>query len=705
MTFLAPLFLLGLGALAVPVIIHLIQRERKQVVVFPSLMFLRRIPYQSVRRRRIRHWFLLALRLAALLLIVLAFARPFIYRADSSSVASGGARDVVILLDQSYSMGYGDRWARATKAARDAVTALGPDDRATLILFATGAHADLRASSDRGALSAAIDAARVSSGATRYGPALKLAQSLLAESARPRREAILVSDFQKNGWRREDGVRLPPGAVLTPIAISDARTANVGVTAVNFQRATFSGQERVTVTAALANHADAAAKDVDVTLEIDGHAVQTQRITLEPETSGAVTFAPFSLIAAYTRGTIRAPKDALPIDDAFHFVLSPGRPVPVLLVQRATAAGDASLYLTRALGIGTAPAFQVDVKSADAVSIADLPNYALVILNDVAVPSSLASRLKAYVDGGGGLFVVLGERSAWPTDVTDVLPGTIGDPIDRGGGRGAVLGAIDYSHPAFELFKSPRSGDFSAARFYRYRALTPAPARNEKDDEAEGGESTKSAPSITIAARFDDGAVALAERKIGAGHVLVWTSTLDTFWNDLALKPVFLPFVQRIARHLVGYTEPPPWQTVGQLLDAAQSSSARGMNHVAVAPSGQRQLLAAGGDRAGLLELGDQGFYEIRLQNAEDPRPRTVAVNLDPAEADLASFDPKEMVAAVAPQGPGRSGPGAAEEEVSLDIQERRQGIWWYLLVTGLVLLALETVLSNIYSRAGRVGA
>ena len=105
MTFLTPLFLIALAGLAVPVLLHLIQRERKQVVQFPSLMFLRRIPYQSVRRRRIRHWLLLMMRLAALALIVLAFGRPFFRGADPSVNAQGGAREVVILVDRSYSMG------------------------------------------------------------------------------------------------------------------------------------------------------------------------------------------------------------------------------------------------------------------------------------------------------------------------------------------------------------------------------------------------------------------------------------------------------------------------------------------------------------------------------------------------------------------------------------------------------------------------
>src|SRR2546430_970570 len=92
MSFLAPLFLVGLAAIAIPVLVHLIQRERKRVVEFPSLMFLRRIPYQSVRRRRIRNWLLLAMRAAAIALIVAAFARPFVRQGPLAATAVTGAR-------------------------------------------------------------------------------------------------------------------------------------------------------------------------------------------------------------------------------------------------------------------------------------------------------------------------------------------------------------------------------------------------------------------------------------------------------------------------------------------------------------------------------------------------------------------------------------------------------------------------------------
>jgi len=120
MSFLSPLFFLGLAAIAVPILVHLIQRERKRVIEFPSLMFVRRIPYQSVRRRRIRHWFLLLMRAAAIALIVAAFTRPFLPQSAAAAAAASGDREVVLLIDQSASMGYGNHWQQARDRAVEA---------------------------------------------------------------------------------------------------------------------------------------------------------------------------------------------------------------------------------------------------------------------------------------------------------------------------------------------------------------------------------------------------------------------------------------------------------------------------------------------------------------------------------------------------------------------------------------------------------
>ena len=103
LAFLVPLFLLGFAGVVVPIVVHLTRRQRKNVVHFPSLMFLEKIPYQEQRRRRIQHWFLLSLRAVALALVAAAFARPFLDQSSGMALGSGGPREIVVLLDRPYS--------------------------------------------------------------------------------------------------------------------------------------------------------------------------------------------------------------------------------------------------------------------------------------------------------------------------------------------------------------------------------------------------------------------------------------------------------------------------------------------------------------------------------------------------------------------------------------------------------------------------
>jgi hypothetical protein len=689
MSFLTPLFLLGLAGLAVPVIIHLIQRERKNVVQFPSLMFLQRIPYQSVQRRRIRNWPLLLLRLAALALIVAAFARPFLRRPALAAAAGSGAREVVVLIDKSYSMGYGDRWARATAAAREAIGRVGPRDRASVVFFSSGAEVALRSTPDRSRLNAAVSTGKPGAGATRYGPALKLAGSIASESALPRRDVILISDFQRAGWQGAEGVRLPDGVNLTPVVIGDADTSNLSVTPVSLQRSTFSDQDRVTVTGGVTNHGSKAVSNLEIRLEIDGHTVQTERVSVEPNRSGSVTFAPFTPAARNTRGTVRIATDALPLDNAFNFTVSPKESLRIIIAERPGASRDGSLYLSRALSLGETPPFEVATKSIDAVSTDDLQRASVVILNDAPVAQLTAERLGTFVARGGGLLIALGNRASWPA-VTgasgDILPAVPGQPVDRTSGQAARLGALEYGHPIFEPFRAPRSGDFSGARFYSYRAVTPG-------KEAQ------------ILARFDDGAPALVERRVGNGRVLVWTSTLDLEGNDLPLKSVFLPFVHRMVTTLASYSERPSWLTVGDVLDAARPAPVPGAvrqvtPRVVLTPSGERVTLD--GEGPDVLELSEQGFYEVRAQGRDAAPPMTVASNIDLGESDLTPMDPQEVVAGAMGRA-GGAAPAGANATATDQEQERSQRVWWYLLFVGVVILGLETLVGNRISRSGPV--
>jgi hypothetical protein len=439
MNFLAPLFFVALAGLAIPVLIHLIQREKKQIQHFPSLMFVRRIPYKSVQRRRIHNWLLLLVRMTALALIIAAFARPFFASSDPAAAAAQGAREVVILLDQSYSLTYGDRWERARAAAHDVVNGLGASDRGSLVLFASGAEIVLRNSVEKAALTSAISAAKPSSGATRYAPALKVAGSLLAESGLPRREVVLISDFQRNGWRGEEGARLPTGTLLTPVPVAGGSGPNVSVTAVSLARSTFSNQERVAVTAAVVNRSTSPSNGGAITLEVDGRPLQTQQVNLEGDGTASVTFDPFTVTARNMRGTVRIGADALPADNAFNFIVSPAEPVHVVLVDRGT--GGAALHLTRAMAIGDAPRFETTTRQPEALTDADLQRASVVMLNDVTVTAGLGRRLARFVENGGGLFVAAGPRATWPQEA-DVLPAALLEPVDRTRGDAGRVGAL-----------------------------------------------------------------------------------------------------------------------------------------------------------------------------------------------------------------------------------------------------------------------
>jgi hypothetical protein len=172
-------------------------------------------------------------------------------------------------------------------------------------------------------------------------------------------------------------------------------------------------------------------------------------------------------------------------------------------------------------------------------------------------------------------------------------------------------------------------------------------------------------------------------------------STVDLFWNDLAVKPVFLPFVHRVVRHLSAYREPKPWRTVGEVVDPLSldpgSRTEGAPSRVVLTPAGQRLSLDEEG--ADVLELAEQGFYEVRAQETDVAPAIVLASNVDLMESDLTPMDANEVVAAAV----GRAGGGPAGEAPppTDQAQEAAQRIWWYLLFAGLLLLGAETFVAN----------
>ena len=687
MSFLAPLFAIGLIGLAIPILVHLVHKERKETTLFPSLMFLLRTPYQHSRRQRIRDWLLFLTRAAVFLLLVAAFTRPVFNRPpEAQAAATGGGREVVILLDRSFSMRIGDRWTRAQAAARQALDALGPGDRATLVVFADQARAIREETESRAALRATIDSSKPGDAGTRYAPALALARRTLAESKLPKREVQVISDFQRSGWDVSEDARLPAGTTVTPLDVASPDVADRAVRAVELRRAIVDGRERITVTARVSN-VGPAARGIEARLEVAGRVAATSRLDIGADAGGVVTFESLAIPESPQPAAIRITPDNVPSDDVLHFVLERAPSIPILLVEGLTAGSDREVYLQRALEIGDRPSFDVTMRRSSQLSPADLSGKRLIIMNNAPWPSSaMAVKLQEFVSSGGGLLVIAGDAvtsTSWPGNASGLLPASPGDMKDRLADKGAVLGAIDRSHPAFSLFGGTQSGDLSAPRFYRYRVFN-----------ADSG----------ILARFDDGAPAVLERRTGTGRTIVIASSMDGLWNDLPRHPVFLPFVHQLAQYASGYRAGRSVYEVGDPVDlqgvgpaVADSAGARGVAYVAMSPQGNRLRIGGSQGEAALVPA-EAGIYEVRPAGAPGARPRLVAVNIPGRELDLARFDPTRLthsVATVAEADPGSSSPA----EVDLAQRERKQSVWWYLLLVAATLLVVESVLAYRFSR------
>ncbi|HYW50023.1 MAG TPA: BatA and WFA domain-containing protein [Gemmatimonadaceae bacterium] len=675
MPLLAPLFLLGLAAVAVPLLVHLVQREKRDPMAFPSLMFLDRTPAPFTARRHLRDPWLFLLRALAVIALALAFARPVLGRRTDAVGVDKRRRELVVLIDRSFSMRIGDRMSRARAIVDSVIRTMAPGDRMTLVSFDRRAQALTPSTGDAAQLRAALAAVTLTDEATRLAPAITVAQQRLVASDAPRKALVVVSDLQRSAWDLTDDARMPAGTEIAAIDVAGTLpVSDRAVRSVDTRRASqAAGPEQVIVTARIGN-AGPAVRSVIARLEVGGRQLEQRTVDLPRDGGASVTFAAVTMPPEPVAARVVLAADSLPGDDAFHFLLRQAPPLRVLLIESRPGP-----YLSRALGIGDAPRFEVTSRTPTRVTSGDLTGRQLVILADGAFPTGLgAAALLRFVEDGGGLITALGDGTdtrRWPDAARGLLPGEIQSTIDRLSARGAVLGAVDQRHPALALLSGARAGDLSAARFDRYRAI----------DTTAG-----------VLASFDDGTAALTEHAVGRGRVLTFGSSLDGSWNDLPRQPAFLPLVQQLARYAASWRDAPRALEIGASVrpsDLSTTAAARATRWSVSAPSGARSTV--GGDGApAALELSEAGVHELRPGGSPGARPLLVAANIAPAELDFATFDALRLTTALTGL-PGDSTAKIDPVEESIADREARQSAWWYLLLAAVLLLVAESIVAR----------
>jgi hypothetical protein len=672
MSFLTPLFFLGVAALAAPILVHLVRRTRARKVQFPALVFVRQVPQRTIRRRTLQNVLLLLLRCLAILLIVIAFTRPF-FSGGSSAKETKAAGATVILVDNSLSMRRNPLFAEAQKRAEAAVDEARNDEQIALLSFDKRYAVVNRFTTDKSRLRLAVRTLNAGWDGTDYEQALRGAESLLGEieTSGPKR-IVMISDFQAPGWSQNTATfKLANNTQLTTIDVAGNEPApNVAITNVEARGVVFGQKYLDNLAVHVDNFSDTPRDRVQVDFQINEQTVEKREITLNSRDSRVIEFTGFNLNEGANRCTIDVVSGDFAPDNRFYFTLRRETPSKALIIESASRGRSDSLHLQSALTTNDDLPFTFTLKSTGAVDPSGLPDYSLVVLNDAGpISGSLADALMKFVEAGGQVIVSTGPRTT--TDsfnaLQRIMPATLREPVQTKAGESVAITNVKFDHPIFEVFQE--SGRLAAAHVIGYFRSEPA-------------------ANATVLARFEDGSPALVESRSGKGRVLLFTSSLGPSWNDLPLMPLYLPFIHQMVRY-AGAREENAWYGLGQTFTVRKE--ANGQLPPVDTPAGAR--LAEGrntpdGDL--LVTARELGFYRLRY-NAQ---PGFAAVDTDGAEGDFTKLDFGQFVAGVT-GGTGTGEGSEANRNASGEEVEGRQKVWWSLLLLALLLLLAESVLAR----------
>ena len=671
MGFLVPAFLAGFIAVVVPIVLHLRHRDKDTPHRFPSLMFVERLPIRTAQRRRITDWPLLLLRALAIVLLVLAFARP-LWSRPGVTHASVSDRTVIVLLDRSMSMGHRGVWERAVNEARRAIAGLGATDRVALVLFDDEAYVAQPLTTDKGLALAALANAKPGAAGTRYAAGLRTARQIAADARTGLApvDVVLVTDMQRSGLAGLAGLEIPATMRVRTVGLSSSATSrpNASVAVTEARPITGGAREQLAVTAHVTSRSASVARPMTVMLRLNGRPSGTRMLSVNAAGDTKVAFDPVPIPAGLVRGEVTIDADSLAADDTTRFTLTSNDEVRVLLVAPDDAERDETLYIERALAVGRAPSVRLQRVRPSAIDADELRDVALVLLWDAPPPSGSAGEaLRAWTTRGGGLVQLAGRRLARRSSTAAILPASIENYADRSDDRGGSLGDVRIDHPLLAPFRETPAA-LVAPRFLRHARLEPA----------NGGE---------IVARFDDGSAAIIERTEGTGRVIELGMPLDARAGDFPLQPAYLPFVRRLVLYATGRAATPLARTTGEswVLPAAAREP------VVSTPDGSI-VRPARDSRAASVPLRESGIYVLHDGQTRSAPVAELAVNTPPAESDLSAISEAELLAGV------RRGDASAMTSDTPPAPaeiERRQGLWRIVIGVLALLLLLEMLMAS----------
>ena len=519
MDFLAPLFLAGAAAVALPIIFHLIRKTTKEKTVFSSLMFLFPTPPKVTRRSRLDNILLLLLRCGVLCLLALGFARPYLVRPSNANADAGPGKKMVILVDTSASMRRENLWAQARERVVDLLQRVGPADEVALIAFDDRSTEVLGLEEwrrtqvqDRRAVALArLEALSPTWRGTHLGNALLLAVEALgredARSSEAGREIVMITDLQQGS--RLDGLQgfeWPKGVKVRVEQAKPKRPGNAGIHLLEEQGDAGPAAE-VNHRMRVVNSSDSRKEQFKVAWIAGTNApIETY---VPPGQSRILQLPP----GGPSQGELVLSGDDESFDNRLYWVATRQSQVeiPYLGTETENDTTQPLFYLKRA--------FQQTARQDTRITNQITTNASLTVLTDRGGQAS------------GVVLVVLKscESAGIVSSLLNLPQLSCEEARDQ---KYSLLGEIDFTHPLFKPFADPRFSDFTKIHFWKHRRLD-----------------AQQVPNARVLARFDNGDPALIEAPLRDGKILILTSGWHPTDSQLALSSKFVPLLYSLLEY------------------------------------------------------------------------------------------------------------------------------------------------------------
>ena len=669
MVFLTPLFLIGLLAALIPVAIHLIRREKPPKVMFSTIRFLKKTSKKLVLFLHLQQIALLLLRASVIVLLVLAFARP-LFNQSVARLLDADPQSALILLDLSMSMRWQDNFDRAKAEALAVVDRLSGGDELGLIAFSGTAEVVRELDTEGGQVRELIESFdEPGFGSTRYYPNLRLADQMLEDSRYENRAIYLISDFQEVGLQGADeSWKLAPGVALHLIDVGSADSENLVLTDVRSPEQLLEDSAQQQILARIRSTGSQYLDSGEVSLSLNGQMVDRRPVDLTDRSEQVVTFAvDFEAEGDYV-GEIRVAGDNFSDDNSYYFIVDVLPKINVLLVNGEASDNwfdDEGHWFGLAVSSTDSSPFSLETIDPTELSAAAMRQSDVVALLNVGqLTSSQAAALSEYVVNGGSLLIAPGDRideRAFNQQLGEISPARLEQVglLDRD--DYLVIADYDRRHPILR----PLGSDWSA-RFQGHWRLTPSEESN-------------------VLMQFDNTEAALVERDVGEGKVLLFASSLDLEWNNLALQGLFLPFVHETLRHLV---RSEVGQSAYEIGDSISLEGFASDTEVSVSDADGRSVSLEANN---LQRVTSPGLFTA-TSGAVSSR---YAVNIMPEESNFTRVATSTLYDAVV--NPDTSPLQSREAQTAQLIEELEnpQRLWWWILTLVMVLLLVEVLVAN----------